>query len=178
VVFKFNLLKNKKTNKYKMIWFDSLCLMPLSAISWRPVLVVEKAGVPERVNYQNQFVQNVKSEHYFCANIIYIGSKLYGSSQVKPNIDQPNWCISWSSIDTYDTQIQYWYIWYTDLVLIRMIHRSNIDTYDTQIQYWYIFNTGSVYHTHQYWISVSYVSILDLCIIRINTGSVYHTYQY
>ena len=46
VVFKFNLLKNKKTNKYKMIWFDSLYLMPLSAISWRPVLVVEEAGVP------------------------------------------------------------------------------------------------------------------------------------
>ena len=23
-----------------------LCLMPLSAISWRPVLVVEEAGVP------------------------------------------------------------------------------------------------------------------------------------
>ena len=26
--------------------FDLLCLMPLSAISWRPVLVVEEAGVP------------------------------------------------------------------------------------------------------------------------------------
>jgi hypothetical protein len=25
---------------------DLLCLMPLSAISWRPVLVVEEAGVP------------------------------------------------------------------------------------------------------------------------------------
>jgi len=25
---------------------DFWCLMPLSAISWRPVLVVEKAGMP------------------------------------------------------------------------------------------------------------------------------------
>ena len=30
-----------------MIWFDLLCLTPLSTISWRPVLVVEEAGVPE-----------------------------------------------------------------------------------------------------------------------------------
>jgi len=28
-----------------------LCLMPLSAISWRPALVVEEAGVP-RENHQ------------------------------------------------------------------------------------------------------------------------------
>jgi hypothetical protein len=27
--------------------FEFWCLMPLSAISWRPVLVVEEAGVPE-----------------------------------------------------------------------------------------------------------------------------------
>jgi hypothetical protein len=29
-----------------LIRFDFWCLMPLSAISWRPVLVVEEAGVP------------------------------------------------------------------------------------------------------------------------------------
>ena len=29
-----------------MIWFDLLCLTQLSAISWRPALVVEEAGVP------------------------------------------------------------------------------------------------------------------------------------
>ena len=29
-----------------LIGFDLLCLMPLSAISWRPVLVVEETGVP------------------------------------------------------------------------------------------------------------------------------------
>ena len=28
------------------IWSDLLCLTPISAISWRPVLVVEEAGVP------------------------------------------------------------------------------------------------------------------------------------
>ena len=27
-------------------WMDFLCLTPLSAILWRPVLVVEEAGVP------------------------------------------------------------------------------------------------------------------------------------
>jgi hypothetical protein len=30
----------------KPIWFDLLCLTPLSDLSWRPVLVVEEAGVP------------------------------------------------------------------------------------------------------------------------------------
>ena len=32
--------------KDDLIRFDLLCLTPLSAISWRPVLVVEEAGVP------------------------------------------------------------------------------------------------------------------------------------
>jgi hypothetical protein len=34
-----------------MILFDLLCLMPLSAISWRPVLVVEEAGVQFQINW-------------------------------------------------------------------------------------------------------------------------------
>jgi hypothetical protein len=49
-----------------------------------------------------------------------------------------------SSINMYDTQIQYCYVWYTDPVLVRMIHRSSINTYDTQIQYWYIWYTDPV----------------------------------
>jgi hypothetical protein len=35
-----------------LIWFDLLCLTPLSAISWRPVLVVEEAGVPDENHQQ------------------------------------------------------------------------------------------------------------------------------
>jgi hypothetical protein len=31
-----------------------LCLMPLSAISWRPVLVVEEAGYSERTTDHGQ----------------------------------------------------------------------------------------------------------------------------
>ena len=30
----------------RLIYFYFLCLTPLSAISWRPVLVLEEAGVP------------------------------------------------------------------------------------------------------------------------------------
>jgi hypothetical protein len=36
-----NLKKNTLVS-----FIDVWCLMPLSAISWRPVLVVEEAGVP------------------------------------------------------------------------------------------------------------------------------------
>jgi hypothetical protein len=31
-----------------LIYFDLLCLTPLSAISWRPALVVEEAGENQR----------------------------------------------------------------------------------------------------------------------------------
>ena len=33
-----------------MVWFDLWCLTPLSAISWRSVLLVEKTGVPGENN--------------------------------------------------------------------------------------------------------------------------------
>jgi hypothetical protein len=31
--------------KFRLVLVDLLCLTPISAISWRPVLVVEEAGI-------------------------------------------------------------------------------------------------------------------------------------
>jgi hypothetical protein len=39
-----------------LISFDLLCLTPLSTISWRPVLVVEEAGVPGENHDYGQMV--------------------------------------------------------------------------------------------------------------------------
>ena len=41
-----NLVKQRQIMRIYLIWFDLLCLTQFSAISWRPVLVVEEAGVP------------------------------------------------------------------------------------------------------------------------------------
>jgi hypothetical protein len=37
---------DKVKNLVQLFFFGFLCLTPFSAISWRPVLVVEEAGVP------------------------------------------------------------------------------------------------------------------------------------
>ena len=39
-------VKIKAQIVFERLWFDCLCLTPLSAISWWPVLVVEEARVP------------------------------------------------------------------------------------------------------------------------------------